>query len=143
MRFDRFSEYWSLKDKYNLELSPFTAYSYVYPYDKDFLNDFAYYFEDANFDSERIYAMAEHYSKCEVLVTEWQNRWMNLTAENIPRLTYRRNNGSISVFDSRQKTPKEYDISPLEDRVLSALDRPRTTDILLSTLDGEDESPGD
>jgi ribosomal peptide maturation radical SAM protein 1 len=140
VRFDRFSEYWSLKDKYNLELSPFAAYSYVYPYDKEFLNDFAYYFEDANFDSERIYAMAEHYSKCETLVTEWQNRWREVTMETIPQLNYQRENGSIRIFDSRSRSPKHYNVSDLEDRVLTVLDAPKNTEVLMNNLEGDDKS---
>jgi len=48
IRFDRFSPYFNQQSRYNLDLVPSSAYSYVYPGEKDELKEIAYFFEDSS-----------------------------------------------------------------------------------------------
>ncbi|MCC8146919.1 MAG: radical SAM protein, partial [Bacteroidales bacterium] len=46
LRYDRFSEYHTHSEKYNLELQPREYYKYIYPFEENILTDFVYFFEE-------------------------------------------------------------------------------------------------
>ncbi len=73
VRFDRFSAYVEAPEMYGLKLAPFSMYEYIYPYDKKFLSDVAYYFQDDSFSTVPL--MVEFHGKLSSLTEEWKNRW--------------------------------------------------------------------
>ncbi|NIM15682.1 MAG: RiPP maturation radical SAM protein 1 [Candidatus Aminicenantes bacterium] len=88
VRFDRYSHYWCEKEKYQLDLFPFSAYEYIYPYDDRFLFGIAYYFEDRNYISERFQLLGEYYTGVEKVITHWRARWKNAVDSDIPSLDF-------------------------------------------------------
>ncbi|MCP4215641.1 MAG: RiPP maturation radical SAM protein 1 [bacterium] len=126
LRFDRYSEYWNNKEKYKLELSPFSPYAYIYPYGEEFLEDIAYYFEDTDVTSERVYLMGEYYIKYEGLIDAWQKRWQRDKPEDFPRLTCLRKEGAAYIYDSRHEEVREYVISPAVEALLELLETPKS-----------------
>lgn len=48
IRFDRFSEYFKKQKQFGLTLSPSKFYKYVYPFQKEDMSNFAYFFEDTS-----------------------------------------------------------------------------------------------
>jgi magnesium-protoporphyrin IX monomethyl ester (oxidative) cyclase len=57
--FDRFSEYYSNRSKYDLKLRPYKSYQHVYPFTEAELEKFSYYFEDKTFpESQRSFRAA-------------------------------------------------------------------------------------
>lgn len=118
VRFDRFSVYWNDPDKYELKLHPFSAYSYVFPYDMEFLNNFAYYFEDRNYTSDRLITMMGKYSDMDNAVKKWKENWSQENTDDIARLQILSKDDNYYIYDSRDNV-KEYEIS---DTVKSILD---------------------
>jgi ribosomal peptide maturation radical SAM protein 1 len=139
VRFDRYSVYRMESEKYNLELSPFSAYKYIYPYDHEFLSGIAYYFEDRNFTSDRFQLMSEYHLKINTLVNCWKKRWQTDDMDNTPKLYCRVKEGTPFIYDSRQETTKEYDISLLEEKILKLLESPMAIDDIEISFPGENQ----
>lgn len=137
VRFDRYSEYWMEKEKYRLEISPFSAYEFIYPYDNEFLLNFAYYFEEKDFTLERIVLMSEYYLEYEVVINKWKELWQTDNMNKIPKLTCYFKEGSPYIYDSRQGTTKEFEISPLSEKMLIVLEQPMSIDSIKSNFPGE------
>jgi len=134
VRFDRHSHYWCEKEKYRLELFPFSAYEYIYPYDDRFLSGIAYYFEDRNYTAERFQLLGEYYTAVENAFTAWRERWKNAVENDIPGLYRDTGNGTPFIYDSRQGTVKRYKISGIEDQILKVLEEPASTDSIRANL---------
>ena len=136
VRFDRYSYYWVDKDTYGLDLHPFGPYSYIYPYDDDFLNHFAYYFEDRNYGSERLQLLVKYFGLLQRKVNEWKQKWESLDIRNIPKLYLYSKNGETRIFDSRGDETKDYPIEPAQRDILTALEQPHSIDSALEELPG-------
>jgi ribosomal peptide maturation radical SAM protein 1 len=137
LRIDRFSAYWQNSEKYDLVLAPFTAYEYVYPFDRDVLAKIAYHFEDRNFESERYRLLAAYYKKLDAPVKAWQRRWQTRDARHFPRLTCRDKEDGTYIYDSRGESVNEYKISPLAAEILNMLETPLAADALMTHFPGE------
>ncbi|MCP5102565.1 MAG: RiPP maturation radical SAM protein 1, partial [bacterium] len=137
VRFDRYSTYWEEREKYNLELSPFNAYQYIYPYEDDFQADIAYYFEDKNLFSGRLELMSRYYETIDNAVASWQKWWQTDEPGNVPKLYCREENGAAVIFDSRRDGANEYKVSPLTDKMLKFLETPETIDSIETNFPAE------
>jgi ribosomal peptide maturation radical SAM protein 1 len=137
VRFDRYSEYWMEKEKYHLDISPFSAYEFIYPYDHEFLSDFAYYFEEKDVTSDRIFLMSEYYLEYETAINKWKKLWQTDKIDKIPKLTCFLKGGVPYIYDSRQGTIKEFAISPLWEKVLTVLGHPMSIDSIMTDFPAE------
>jgi magnesium-protoporphyrin IX monomethyl ester (oxidative) cyclase len=134
VRFDRYSHYWCEKEKYRLDLFPFSVYEYIYPYDDRFLAEIAYYFEDRNYTSERFQLLGEYYAGVEKAFIHWRERWKNAAENDIPGLYRDSDNGPPYIYDSRQDTVKKYRLSGIEDQLLKELEEPASMDSIRTNL---------
>jgi len=74
VRFDRFSPYFTERDKYQLDLEPMDFYSYVYPLAPEAVADLAYYFVDKNYAPYKVAALS-WLGKLRVVVDAWLDKW--------------------------------------------------------------------
>lgn len=98
--FERFSPYHSARDKYRLELSPVTPYSFVYPSQRVDLNRIAYFFQgewEGQHGDPNSY-IAE--------TNEQLVRWKKVYSTSEVYCSYSRGPGYITVFDNRPVSPK-------------------------------------
>lgn len=138
VEFHRYSTYWMEKEKYqHLELSPFSTYEYIYPYDKKFISDFAYYFEDVNYSSERMQLVLRYFPVLKTLVDQWKKRWDVQFLKDLPKLYCYHKEGSPCIYDSRQEQVREYQISHLEERILTHLHEPCCENSIKDHFPGE------
>lgn len=136
VRFDRYSYYWVDAESHDLDLHPFSPYSYIYPYEEDFLKHFAYYFEDRNYGSERLQLLVKYFDKLRHKVSEWKRTWGNLELQNIPKLYLHTKKDEIRIFDSRSEKPDDYPIGATQRKILSVLEQPHSIDSALEELPG-------
>ncbi|PWT94242.1 MAG: hypothetical protein C5B54_00310 [Acidobacteria bacterium] len=128
VRFDRFSPYHDQAEKYGLDLLPLDFYSLIYPFDKEDLKQFAYYFADHNLRAEYFLTMAKWIGKVRAKVIQWQARWNNST--QLPsRLHFK--GGSQTIYDSRSGSVVEYRIGEMGGAILKHLIKPTLVDELL------------
>lgn len=137
LRIDRFSTYAQDSKEFGLMLKPFTAYEYIYPYDRDVLSKIAYHFEDTNYYSQRYYLLTEYYVKLHEQLTNWKKRWQSKNVDHLPRLTFLSKDDGTYIYDSRPEKAKVYKISPLEERILQILETPLSKHELITHLPGE------
>ena len=131
VRIDRFSAYWQNSEKYDLALTPFRAYEYVYPYNQDVLAKIAWHFEDRNYKSERFQLLIKYYKKLDALIKNWKRRWQTKDTRHFPRLTCLEKDDGTYIYDYRPERAVEHKISPLEIEVLKMLETPLTLDDLM------------
>lgn len=126
--FNRYSAYWREPERYDLDLRPAPYYGYIYPFDGDFLNRFAYNFEDRNIASSRYRLLAEYYPRLKSLVDGWKKRWRGDggKGENPPRLLGRADDDGFRVHDSRGEAVREYTVSAAAAEILELLETPMT-----------------
>jgi len=82
IRYHRFSPYYMRPDLFNLTLSPSHSYHYVFPWETNDLEQFAYCFDDYTANREQI-DLHEHLilqkpglDILQTLTTEWRREWM-------------------------------------------------------------------
>ena len=138
LRFDRYSLYWQEPAKYDLTLQPNSVYEYIYPYGKQFLSDFVYYFEDLNYTSERYQMLGKYFRRIRAKVITWQRQWEGYAKGLFPQLDCYSRAGEPLIYDSRQGNGDEYRISLLEEKVLRLLQDPMTLESIKSGFPGED-----
>lgn len=128
VRFDRFSVYWKDPSQYGLNLVPSSIYSYIYPYDNDFLSNIAYYFDDSNYST--IEVMATFHGKLAMLVKQWKARWYaeEIGPESLPKLYRFCKDGDAFIYDTRQGDKCEHQLTSLEDKILTTLKHPMNID---------------
>ena len=131
VRFDRYSPYFIKADAYGLDLHPYEFYEYVYPFSKQSLMNFAYYFQDRNYGADYINAMISWLGKLNELVAEWNSRWNSESNLCHPELYFTQHN---LIYDSRFDEPTEYEISETSRQVLDALTKPKTVSALTKSM---------
>lgn len=128
VRFDRFSPYHNQADKYGLDLLPLDFYSLIYPFDKEDLKQFAYYFADQNLRAEYFICMAKWIGKVRAKVIQWQKRW-NDSGSLPPRLRFK--GDSQTIYDSRSGSVVEYHVGEIGEAILKHLAKPTRMEELL------------
>lgn len=86
LRIEQYSTYWLESEKYHLELTPLKFYEDVYPYDKEFIANIAYSFEEAGDSSERMRLFNRYYPELNAAVEQWKKRWSVKFAADLPKL---------------------------------------------------------
>jgi ribosomal peptide maturation radical SAM protein 1 len=138
VRIDRYSYYWIDKDKYDLDLYPFSPYSYIYPYGDEFVKQFAYYFEDRNYESERLKLLVKHFGPLLKKVDEWKGKWENLDAREVPKLYARaERDGETRLYDSRGDRIRDYSLKLPLAKILTALEQPHSIESLSAAVPDE------
>lgn len=143
VRFDRYSPYFMNSKEYDLWLKPFDFYEYLYPFDKNTLNNMAYYFYDRNYASPYINMMSRWISKLNAIVARWNDSWKKANLDKSvtnelhqyqPELYFVDQN---TIYDSRNGEIKSYEISAETRELLNYLDKPRSHDCLIDKFSKE------
>ena len=122
VRFDRYSPYHFKAENYGLDLTPLDFYPLIYPFGKEALNDFAYYFGDSNSEAEYFVNVAKWIEKLRRSVKQWQARWNQNAGLSCPKLQFSNEGGS--VVDSRFGPAVEHTLSETGKEILERLSRP-------------------
>ena len=81
IQYNRFSPYHMYPEKYNLTLEADRSYSYIYPWSKEDIEDFAYYFDEYSRDREQIQSFQEEQldspglQAIKKVFHDWQKGW--------------------------------------------------------------------
>ena len=93
VRFDRFSPYFKLAAEYSLKLRPSDFYAMIYPFPSEDLEQLAYFFRDAEFQSPYQMSTARWLGKLRERIAQWQALWardvkpeLTLEASGVARL---------------------------------------------------------
>lgn len=123
VRFDRFSIYFNSPEEYGLKLRPMDFYKLIYPFEKESLDDLAYYFADLNYAAPYLAAMVKWIDRLRQQVTHWQTRWQPSDNQIKPELYLKSKNHTGVVYDSRSGKVVEQEVSALGLRALETLAR--------------------
>ena len=134
IHFDRFSPYFYFQQEYNLNLQPYDFYKIIYPFSEEDIKDFAYYFNDQNYNKECYIAVAKWINKLRELVGQWRSRWKESERGNIPNLTYDSQDAQDVILDTRDGSMNYYQINSLELDILDCLKSPLASSDLQTKL---------
>lgn len=101
IRFDRFSVYFEEPEKFGLDLRPYPAYSAVYPFGDDDLQDLAYFFRDANRPKNG--TVLPGVAALQAAVVEWRKCYAQRLR---PVLSATDDGESLRFFDTRPCAPR-------------------------------------
>jgi magnesium-protoporphyrin IX monomethyl ester (oxidative) cyclase len=133
VRFDRFSPYHQNPEMYGVNLYPLEWYSFVYPFDQNDLNEFAYYFADHNSSAEYARAVSDWIGPLRDLVDNWKKRWTPAARQADPPLLSTRRDDGI-VIDSRTDFVIERRVGRLAHELLRAAEEPIRAHNLLTRV---------
>jgi magnesium-protoporphyrin IX monomethyl ester (oxidative) cyclase len=133
VRFDRFSPYFKLAAEYGLKLRPSDFYAMIYPFPSEDLENLAYFFRDADFQSPYLISTARWLGKLRERVAQWQALW---AGDVKPELTLEDRGADAVVIDSRTGSRTEHPIGPVGRQVLNALGQHRRLPSLVEKLAG-------
>jgi len=139
VRFDRFSPYFTQADEYGLELKPLDYYKMIFPFSKESLDEFAYYFMDMNYDADYIQAYSKYINELTILVNEWKEKWQ-VNINDVPSLYLYERNGANFIYDSRFDFELEYEINDIDLLVLDNLKVRKSFKGLVSSLKQYEDS---
>lgn len=134
LRFDRFSDYYMNQSKYGLDLNALKVYSYIYPYDQETIDGFAYYFEDKKSHRSGKNPIlhylfgnpTKNFSKVNNIVLDWMK---NFYSEAPFSLMYEITGDGIAIHDTRPGAFKnDFLLKKLEGEVLLFTDEARSVD---------------
>ena len=146
IRYDRFSLYHEYSAEYRLTLVPNRAYSYIYPFSPEMMNELAYFFEDSKeLNSEKLHDTNGH--SCNGLTSqiiwehqslqEWVNQWKKLfSSEQTPFLNIIDDDGErLRIIDTRPcATDTRLSLEGLAYQVYVTCDRALTHRELVNAL---------
>ncbi len=124
VRFDRYSPYFVEAEKYGLDLHPSDFYSFIYPFDKQVLQNIAYYFSDHNYGAEYIASVSAWSAAVRTQIMNWRSRWQNRSVP--PILEWREKADARVVYDSRSGTVIEHEVDGNASLLLHHLERARS-----------------
>lgn len=131
VRFDRFSPYFAEAEDYDLQLSPCNFYELSYPFNKQSLQNLAYYFTDTHFAAEYFITMLQWIDKIKTKSAQWRQLWYADTTFH-PELFLKDALGTSIIYDSRSGQMVEYQISDTAKLLLDELAQPKRLADLLS-----------
>ncbi len=101
IRYDRFCSYQQNPNKYNMEITPFDAYSNIYPISKEAINGIAYYFKENN--NTKPYNDGYVMSKGVAALNKCEDDWRAMYySKNRPILKMTDNGDNIVIIDTRK-----------------------------------------
>jgi ribosomal peptide maturation radical SAM protein 1 len=128
VRFNRFSLYHVRPEQYGLDLRPWDCYAWIYPFDADSLNNFAYFFEDQNVHAAYRTTVIKWIDRLREKAEYWKERWRN--GQSVRPQLYFKGEGSDKIYDSRSSQVLEHQVGETGRRILDYLTVPRRlTDI--------------
>jgi magnesium-protoporphyrin IX monomethyl ester (oxidative) cyclase len=138
IRYDRFSEYWEQKDRYDLDLVPFDAYSYVYPLGAEDLAGLAYFFEDRKTGLNTLRTRGPGTQRMEQAIRDWRKlRRPRVDGTGGPVLMLHEEAERSIIVDTRPCAYSERTVlEGLEHAVHHACRRPRPRTALVQELRG-------
>lgn len=126
VRFDRYSPYFDERDRYGLDLHPMEFYEHVYPFNREALEDLAYYFDNGDTQADYIQTCRRHLGSLRAIISRWHELWDRPDGV-IPQLRLieetRSADGAV-VLDSRAGQPEFRAVSGPGVKLLAALYRP-------------------
>lgn len=131
IEFVRYSQYFENQEKYDLDLYPEPSYSLIYPFDDEAVWRMAHRFTDTNADLNRMRYWLDTLGE---KIRFWNRRWLNEDNLLESRLCLLEQDGQSTVYDSRLGTALEYPLTPVEKRMLSALEKPLRIEDLVTQL---------
>ena len=101
IRYDRFCSYQQNPEKYNLEITPFDAYTNIYPISEEAINGIAYYFKDSN--NTKPYNDGYVVPKGVAALNKCEDEWRGMYhSNNRPVLKMTERGDDIVIFDTRK-----------------------------------------
>lgn len=136
VRFDRYSPYHSKPEEYKLDLRPLDFYALIYPFPKEELNEYAYFFADHNYENGYMLNLSRWRRKVEASVDHWLKRWNQQDGKLKPSLRFI---GDNVIYDSRSGEATEYEIADLGVQALKHLSKPMGVSALKHQLKADGE----
>lgn len=127
----RFSPLFSEAAALGLDIKPADFYREIYPFPPREIEDIAYVFEDRDPRAPHLLLVEKWLLPLRSAGCAWMHRW---DSGQRPQLTLRESHGQWQVFDTRSAQPATYDLSPLEYRILCALEQPLSLAALAGAL---------
>ncbi|MCP4349103.1 MAG: RiPP maturation radical SAM protein 1 [Desulfobacterales bacterium] len=134
VHFLRFSVYHVRADEYGLDLRPWDCYSFIYPFDADSLNNFAYFFEDHNVHAPYRTNITKWMDRMREKTEYWIERWRNGHDSVFPQLYFKGEGEPGKIYDSRSEQAVEYQVGEVGQRILDYLKVPRRIADISSAL---------
>jgi ribosomal peptide maturation radical SAM protein 1 len=122
VRFDRFSPYFTQSDEYGLALKPYDYYEMSYPFSKQVLMNFAYYFEDQNASAPYFTDVANWIAPLRSVVGKWRTAWQE--GKSVPSLTLATSQDATTLQDRRGEPALTHRLSEQELGLLTRLSEP-------------------
>lgn len=141
VRFDRFSPYHFDAAAFGLDLRPRDFYALIYPFPKEALVDFAYYFSDGAPEPRYRQTLDDWMGRLVPLVDAWVTAWGDGVRER-PRLEFFDRSGGREIFDSRSGEPRLHRLTENAAEMLRLLDTPHKLRDLAATAGLGDEPLG-
>jgi len=139
IRYDRFSPYHVSAEAHGLQLVPSRAYGHVYPWSREALESFAYFFEDERAAQG---PRAPAYSAVAERIRAWHEAHAGSRERPRARLSARDRGDHVDIVDTRPlANTANLTLWGVDYRVWKACDSALSRDELLSTLCGSDETP--
>lgn len=134
VRFDRYSPYFTKAAEYGLKLRPMAYYRLIYPFGEAGLENFAYFFADERLAPYQLAAI-KWLEPLNEMARQWTARWQDAGAEP-PCLTLTTGrDGHGHIRDTRDGSPREYEIDAEDVAILHRLSSPLRPERLAAFLD--------
>jgi len=142
IRFDRFSPYYEQRDSFNLELEPFFSYKYIYPLEKEDLDNIAYFFdfrrEEGPNGEQKPRFQSNYRMKALRMFEEWKRHFWAAGDLERPVLVMEDLGDRLEIMDTRPiATASKHQLEGLEASVYRVMDRPITQVAIVRYLDKE------
>lgn len=125
VRFDRYSPYFNQTEQFGLDLHPCDYYEMTFPFTKESLRNFAYYFIDNNFGAEYMIITVRWIDRIRRKFDFWWNLWFGKERAVHPKLFFKDVERVTMVYDSRSGEIMEYPIADTTRQVLDHLAHPK------------------
>jgi len=121
VRFDRFSPYFVKAKEFELDLSPYEFYGFIYPFPEESLAQMAYYFQDRNYEAKYLVEMIAWQERLNAGVAHWRARWDMADGGLKPRLSFEKRGATTVVHDTRSGESVVHEVGRLTLEVLEQL----------------------
>lgn len=143
VQYNRFSPYHSRPAEFDLHIEPDRSYSFVYPWSRASLDDFAYFFDDYTRERDQIGPLSPRrpgLGQIRSVLSDWQQSWIGRmdAARNeseTATLVMTSHEGRVEIADTRPcRVRPEHTLEGLAAAVYQACDRARRAEGLLDEL---------
>jgi ribosomal peptide maturation radical SAM protein 1 len=125
VRFDRFSPYFTRAQEFGLDLQPNEYYEMIFPFSRESLKNFAYYFTNQNYKAEYLAIIARWINKILDRYNAWEKLWHGEEQQVYPRLFIKESGNETLIYDSRSGEAVEYRIGSTSKELLERLSQPK------------------